>query len=910
MKKIRNTFFLLLIFICFSTSVKSQCNAWFVFFSSGSYNCVTNLSVGNYTINGNTFPVTFTIVNTVTNATFCTAVAPSNTGTFNPIPVGTYSVFMTSAVPGCTNVVVFQVVSPVSPSNIQFINPVMVSCNGGNNGSMGASVTGPFIAPFTYTWSNGSFSQTAINLPAGTYTVTIKDSQGCTLANTVQVTEPAPMASSFANTVTPCPNGTLSTVINTNGGTPPFTYTVNGTPVAGNIANNVAAGIATLITKDAANCLKTNTITIISPAGPTIANTITKPSCIGTLNGAVTTTISGAPLAYSYTWAPGGANTSSINNIGVGNYTVTFKDGNSCITKSVIAVTPLNSMTANVITVPENCSASDGAFTLNMSGGSAPYTFSTVTFGSSNNNFLNNLTSGAYTTIVSDAANCKDTVKFVIGNLSTVSVSIVSFTPVLCFGNCTGKVQLTVLNGISPITYSASGTPTTANSLVSNLCAGLVNIKVIDAIGCPATTTINFPTPPVFSYSATNPAPVCIGKTITLQGSAAGGVGAHTFIWNPGSLVGQTVSITASATTVYSLNVYDANNCTLPPFTVTVNVNPPISINLNSSNSGICPGTTAQISPTITGGDGVYNYNWIPGNLTSPSIFVQNIVVPVYTLTVNDFCGSPTAIIEVTINLFPVVIPTFFTSDTAGCEPFCIQFTNTTPKSTNIIWNYGDKPFEQQGSITNYCYDRSGSYDLRITVNDSNNCKAGFTYTGAINVLKKPDANFTSDPVLITLDNDQDVLFKPINSATLYQWYVNGNFLASTPKIHYSFPDTGCVPFRLIAINADNCRDTVDKNICVIEGFNIWVPNCFSPNNDGKNDVFMPKGTGWIERGYVFEIFNRWGTRIYHTNNMNDSWDGKTKNLYDQDDAYFWHVSVTDNLNNEYNYKGLVYILK
>ena len=186
--------------------------------------------------------------------------------------------------------------------------------------------------------------------------------------------------------------------------------------------------------------------------------------------------------------------------------------------------------------------------------------------------------------------------------------------------------------------------------------------------------------------------------------------------------------------------MYDANGCTLAPYTVAVNVNPAISININSSNSGICPGTTAQITPTVNGGDGQYSYNWLPGNYSTPSVFVQNVTVPVYTLIVNDRCGSPSAVKQITINLFPATIPTFSLTSASGCEPFCTQFTNTTPKAGSIIWNYGDKPYEQSGNVTDYCYTKSGEFNVRLTVNDSNSCKASQTYTQAVVVYSRPSA--------------------------------------------------------------------------------------------------------------------------------------------------------------------------
>lgn len=877
---------------------------------TAGFNCQTGLSYVSYGITGGGVPnFSVTIYN---SAGFAVSTGTSSTGsgTLAGLPVGIYTVIAMDGAACTVTVPSFIITVPFNASNIAFTSSL--SCFGSNTGIASANILGSALTPpFSYTWSNGSNAQTATGLAVGVYSVIVKDSQGCSVSNSVTIGQNTQIESILNPTLVPCFGGTLSTVISSTGGISPYTYSVNGTAIPSNTAV-LAAGIKTITTKDANGCLETNTIAMSQVSPPVISFSVTKPSCVGYTNGAVSASVSNAPPVFNYTWQPTVSFTNSIQNIASGNYTLTVKDASACITRSVVNVSPAVSMTLSAITNSENCSAADGSATVSVVGGNFPYSFSTVSL-STTSNILTNLTSGTYTTIVTDANNCKDSLKYVVGNLSTVVLSISSFTPVLCYGNCDGKVQLSTLNAISPITYSASGTPTTSSSLITNLCAGLVNIKVIDAIGCPATATINFAQPPVFSYSATQPAISCFGKPITLQANASGGVGAYNFVWNPGSINGQVISLTPTASTVYSLNVYDANGCTLAPFQVTATINPPINIAINNSNTGICPGTTAQITPTLSGGDGNYTYTWLPGNTTNPSIFVENITIPNYTLIVNDGCGSPTATKIITVNLFPKIVPTYIALQDTGCQPFCTQFINTTPKSTLAIWNYGDKPFEQIGNTTNYCYYNSGVFNLKLAITDSNQCKTSFTYTNAINVLARPIANFTTVPAQLTLNNcDNFTLKNTTQNAISYKWFAEGlSYGKSTDINNYALHDTGCFYFKLIAINQNNCADTSEKYICVIEGYNFYMPNCFTPNDDNLNEVLKPLGTGWANTDYQFEVFNRWGTRIFNSSDMTKSWDGKaTDDKYDPSNIYFWRVRITDNLGEIHLHKGHVAILR
>ena len=910
MKILTHSWFVILVLICISQIGKSQCSLFYFF--TNDYDCVNNQSSTSFTINGATAPYTCTFVNVANSATVATGATIGNTGTVTSIPVGNFSVFITSA-NNCTAFTLFSVTLPFSASNIVFTN-TNVSCFNGNNGVSSANVNNSFfLSPYTFSWSTGATTQAATNLIANTaYSVTITDSKGCMVTNSVILSEPAQIASAFSSTFIPCYGTSINTGFISTGGTPAFSYSVDGIACAGNTASNLFAGTHTIVTKDSKGCIITNTDVITQVVQPIITFSITKPSCPGKSDGAVSASVSAAPSPFTYTWQPVTSNLATLSNIPIGNYTLTVKDVSACITKSVAVVLPAASMTINVITKPENCSAVDGAATVNISGGNLPFNYTTQPIvGPHTTNTINLLSTGTYTTIIKDANNCLDTVKFSIGNLSTVTLSIVSSTPVLCYNQCTGSIQLNAQNAVLPITYSVSNTPTTTSNIISNLCSGFYTIKAIDAIGCPATTTINFSSPPVFSYSASAPSSICSGKSALLQAFATGGTGSHNYVWQPGTINGQTVSVTPSSTTVYSLNVYDVNGCTLAPYQLTLNVNALIAININTLNVGICPGTTAQITPTITGGDGLYTYNWQPGNLNVPAIFVQNASIPFYTLTVNDACGSPTAVKIIPINLFSTSKPTFTVINKSGCEPFCTQFINTTPKSSNIIWNYGDKPSEQPGNTTNYCYQKAGVYNIRLTLNDSNNCKTSYTYTNVITVFAKPLADFVTNPKIVTLNNGQDVLLEnsSVNGDT-FNWSVNDLQMGQTKDIRYSFSDTGCYLITLSAKNSNNCVDTNHKYICVAQGFNFYVPNCITLNHDNLNDILLPYGTGWMTKDYLFEIYNRWGYKIFKTTDYTVGWDGATKGVSDPLDVYFWRIIVTDNIGELHELKGYVTVLK
>ena len=901
----------------FTKQVKSQCAL--TIFPSYEYDCTTGLAVVGYTIGGTggLAPYTCTFVNASNNTTVATGSTSSNTGTVINLPVGIYNVYLSSS-NGCTlSSIGFNITFVYSAANSSF-NTGSVSCFGGSNGSAFVTPPSSFSPPYTFTWlPTNSNAQSNGTLSAGIiYTCTVVDLKGCSVSNTVSVIGPQEINSGVSNLYVPCFGGTLQTVATSSGGIAPYTYSLNGVATSSNML--VTAGTQTITAKDANSCLKTTTIQVSQAPQVTFSFNATSPTCPGKSDGSLLVNVSNAPLPLSFSWQPGGSSSSLITNIPVGNYTLTVTDASLCVTKSVTAVVPASSITSNASTQSENCSAADGGFTLNVTGGTPPYTYTTYPI-AINNSVTGNISSGSYTTIIADFNNCLDTLKFFVGNLSTVSLNIVNTNSISCYNTCNGAVNLSVQNGVAPYTYSASGQPTTSSSFINGLCPGFYVIKVLDAIGCPASTTLNFPNPPFFSYSVATPAPICYGKQTNLVAGVSGGSPGYLYVWNPGNLSGQQVAVSPTSTTVYSLSVFDSKACTLAPYQVTVAVNPQIAIMVNASGNGICPGGTAQITPTVTGGDGNYTYLWLPGNSVESSVYIESVQVPSYTFVVNDQCGSPTASQVIPIKLFEVATPSFTAQNQKGCEPFCTRFLNTTPQSSMAIWNFGDSPNEVGADTGKYCYKKAGNYNVRLTVIDINSCKSTTTYPSLVQVIAPPRVDFTTEAQTLPLSEANNVLFENTsNGASAFQWFVNDHETGTESTMSYSFPDTGCYSVKLLVKNSESCVDSTQKLLCVVEDFQFFMPNVFTPNNDKLNDTLLPQGTGWSNQGYLFEIYNQWGNLLFITEDPRSGWNGNyrennanaTKPKADKEDAYVWRVQISDKLGQKHRLNGSVIILR
>ncbi len=316
----------------------------------------------------------------------------------------TYSVTVTDSL-SCTMTANITITEPTLLSAT--VSGANVSCFGGNNGTATVSVTGG-TPPYSYLWSNGQVTNTATNLIAGTYSVTVTDSLSCTVMVSITITEPQLLTATASGTNVSCFGGNNGTAtVTVLGGTPPYTYLWNNGQIT-NPATNLIAGTYTVTITDSLSCTTTASITITEPPLLTAAASGTNVSCFGGNNGTATATVTGGTPPYSYLWSNGQVTNPAINLI-AGTYTVTVTDSNLCtVTASVIITEPAERLQA-IITSHTNVTCfgySDGSATVTATGGTMPYNYSWNTNPVQTTSTVSNLVAGTYTVTVTDTNNC------------------------------------------------------------------------------------------------------------------------------------------------------------------------------------------------------------------------------------------------------------------------------------------------------------------------------------------------------------------------------------------------------------------------------------------------------------------------------------------------------------------------
>jgi len=834
------------------------------------------------------------------------------TATASGLAAGTYSVVITDA-NGCTlNAGV--VITQPSALSATIGAQTNVSCNGGANGSATVIASGGTQA-YSYSWSTTPSQQTpaASGLSAGMYAVIVTDANGCTASASVSITQPQALSATItAQANVSCFGGSNgSATVLAGGGVSPYSYSWNSSPPQSSATmSNVAAGAYAVTVTDANGCTASANVTITQPPALALNTAGFATSCSNSCDGQTVVIPSGGTQPFSFLWNTG-CNSAGCLNLCPGTYSVTVTDNNGCQASDTAIVNAPPPVTANVTSNPAHCNLPDGSASVSASGGHNPYTY-LWSPGNQTTTAATNLTPGAYVVVVTDQLGCQVSATVTVGNVSTLSAGIGSVTNPTCPGFCNGSATAVASGGNAPYQYSWNTTPVQTTATAFNLCAATpYSVIITDAYGCADTATLTISTPLPFNISITAPPALCIGQSTTLSAAVTGGTPPYNYSWSP---AGPTVS--PLSTTTYTVTITDANGCVSQGQSVTVTVHPPLNIAASGGGTS-CANQTVTLTAAAGGGNGgPYTYSWSPSvNGQGASVMVAPSVSTNYTVTVSDGCTNQSAMASAMV-VVPQAPPIAATADQpSGCAGMCVHFAGTATGATSWLWNFGDGGTSAQQNPT-HCYSQAGNHTVTLTVTDANGCTFSLVQPGMITVHANPAADFTMGPQPTTI-LDPDICFNSQSSSDVVQWYwnfgdPNDQVTSNTASTCHTYSDTGRYCVDLIVHNAEGCWSTVEYCLYIDPYFSIYVPNAFTPNADGKNDLFLPVATNVKEDTYKMMIFDRWGNMIFSTEDLHEGWDGKANGgtKIAQIDTYVWKIRVRDYTGKLHQLIGHVSIIK
>lgn len=837
------------------------------------------------------------------------------TQTATGLTAGSYTCTVTDA-NLCTTTASFTITEPTALSTTTSF--VQSTC-GNANGSATVNIAGGTPA-YGVSWNTVPVqtTTTATGLFAGSYTVTVTDANGCTATATVNVTNSgSPTAVISASTNVSCFGGNNGDATVTAGaGTGPYSYSWTTSPVQTTAtATGLTAGAYTVTVTDANGCTATDSVIITEPPALTISGSTTAVDCFGNSTGTASVVAGGGSPMYNYSWnSTPSQTTAAATSLPAGSYTCTVTDANGCIITQSLTVTEPPQLTISVAGFNVSCFGScDGQVVVIPNGGTPTYAFSWNT--GCNQPSCNAICTGSYTVDVTDANGCIATASTTVTEPTAISITT-SEVDAHC-NQSDGSASANANGGTGTLNYQWIGGP--ANTNYPNIPAATYSVIVTDANGCSDTATaivnnLNGVTTSLTSVTNLNCFNSNDGAIVT---GAAGGISPYTYSWTAPA-----VSVNGSASSLpagsYTLTVTDASGCTS---TVSATVTQPTAVTLAASATpaAVCAGTGVQLSATGGGGTPGYTYNWMPGPMAGNSQNIIPAATTTYTVYVVDANGcSDSTTVPVTVNPVPVAVLT--ASQTSGCAPLCVDFSDlSTVAAPGVIsswsWDFGDgSPVSAQQNPQQHCFYNPGTYTITLDIVTADGCTATITMPAYITVFANPVAAFGASPQPTTILNPEIFFSDSSVNATSWTWSFGDltNATSSLQNPSFIYPDPTCYQVTLSVSSIDGCIDTVSKEICIGPDATIFVPNAFSPNEDGVNEVFMPVGVGIDPEHFEMWIFDRWGNMIYYTTDLNKGWDGRVQGHSEisQIDTYVWKIKAIDIVGNKHNIEGKVSLIR
>ncbi|TGD58628.1 T9SS type B sorting domain-containing protein [Flavobacterium humi] len=909
----------------------------------------------------------------------------NNTGVFNGLPIGDYSITVTNPITNCSVEVIHYVFDP--NTFILNVSPKTdVTCVGGNDGSVNLTIVDSDLTPtndagpFTYVLTNTTTGQ-IINgtsatagpqlisgLAAGVYTatVTLTNSPNCTVSNNFTIDEPA-VALALAITSTPITciagnNDGSITALGSDGWGGPYQYQLVG-PVnvaysANNVFNNLTPGNYVVNVRDIRGCVATGNVVLAipTPINAVVAAGATPIACFGDHTATISISYPTGGQGSNYTYILNTTNPPSasgpniipvggvvITGLGAGTYSVTIRDGFDCSFTSanvVINQPAIVGATLSVTTTP-TCTG-DTVLTLTATGGTAPYTYSadnvTYSVATFNPSVAINLpagTTGVFHYYIKDANGCLSAVSndVQINPLTPLNITVVTETDILCGGSNTGSISVTAQGGLGNYIFTlldgsgnpvaGAAQPTPGNFI--NLAAGnyLIRVNSGDCVyTTPAVISITEPTP--FTVVPTTIPVKCnggndggvnlviAGGTGTIQYAISPNLDQFITIQNPYAAGGFNVpNLTAGN---YTVIVQDQNGCFIqfnnlgivePPI-LTSAITAPIDEDCAEDDNG-----SLTVS-NIGGGTAPYTitYSVMYPGATTP---VAGPVIPlaagvtaytftglnggVYTTIVTDANGCKSEQQE--------VIGSGVSYDPHAEVTFpCV---NNLPAVNVVVYNLSNPPSNAFNPLTDYLFS--------LDVDDVNVAQASNVFTSAAyptlltpgnhiiyvyhpTACNKETQQFTitaSDVDPLTLVLTQGGLNEIVATATGgsggYTYTFNGYNNGTDNTFVYE--QTG--NYTVTVTDSTGCSVTLTQPFTFIP---IFIPNVFTPNGNGGNDVWGPTNTSNY-KNLVTQIYDRYGRKVAELKE-GYFWDGKYEGKELPSGDYWYVVKVDGNNDKEY----------
>lgn len=320
---------------------------------------------------------------------------------------------------------------------------------------------------------------------------------------------------------------------------------------------------------------------------------------------------------------------------------------------------------------------------------------------------------------------------------------------------------------------------------------------------------------------------------------------------------------------------------------------------ITANTTSFCYGDSVLIEV-----DSVYNQLLWSNNLNSEFIYANSS--DNYFVNVTDLNGCSNSSDTISIVAYDNPSASFMTQN--NCVNDFTMFVNTSIASSEdfeyVLWDFGEGNFLYGDSVF-YRYSTIGYHDVILTVQNNIGCISSVIQN--VEIFDNPDANFLYSPITISTLNPEINFLNTTDEETLSFWSFGDSVFSIEKDPTHIYNDPGIYDVILIVEDVNHCIDSITKQVIMYYDFVLQIPKAFTPNGDALNDTFGPNGLRMDKyKSYDFQIYNKWGKRVFITSNIYEWWNGSNC----PEGVYQWILTITDELGKVRTDNGFVHLIR